>query len=64
MRRRFAAAAVLAGSIFGCGGDADDAATPKTAIPFDQVPAHVRIPPIFLRKYALRTASVLESGAF
>jgi hypothetical protein len=40
MRRSFAAA-VLAGSILGCGGDADDAATPKTAIPFDQVPAHV-----------------------
>jgi hypothetical protein len=40
MRRTFAAA-VLAGSIYGCGGDADDGATPKTAIPFDQVPAHV-----------------------
>jgi hypothetical protein len=40
MRRRFMTA-ILAGSICGCGGDADDAATPKTAIPFDQVPAHV-----------------------
>jgi hypothetical protein len=39
--RRWFAAAVLLGSICGCGGDADDVAEPKTPMPLDQVPAVV-----------------------
>ncbi|MDB5351411.1 MAG: hypothetical protein JWN86_2658 [Planctomycetota bacterium] len=39
--RRWTATAVLAGLICGCGGDDDDVAEVKTALPMDQVPAVV-----------------------